>query len=55
MEDLDFKAKVEKRGRLTIPAAVRDLYGIDEGDFIAVKVEKIKPGGLAKPSAVIDS
>jgi len=55
MDDVDFKTKVEKRGRITIPAYVRELYEIDEGDFIAVKVEKIKSGGLAKPSAVIDS
>jgi AbrB family looped-hinge helix DNA binding protein len=55
MDDVDFKTKVEKRGRITIPSYVRELYEIEEDDFIAVKVEKIKSGKVAKPSAVIDS
>jgi AbrB family looped-hinge helix DNA binding protein len=33
--------KVIKDGRVTIPQEIREVEGIDEGDFIKITVEKI--------------
>lgn len=34
--------EMKKRGILTLPEAVRKALGIEEGDILVIKVEKLK-------------
>lgn len=34
--------KVIKDGRITIPQEIRELEGINEGDFLKITIEKIR-------------
>ena len=36
-----FKARVISRGRITIPDTLRELLGIEEGDFVEVQLKKV--------------
>ncbi len=43
MRDIDIISEIDKQGRLVIPANIRKLLNLDEGDFIKLRfVEKIK-------------
>jgi len=37
----EFEATVMKYGRITIPAEIREKQGIEDGDIVLVRVEKI--------------
>jgi len=37
----EFDATVIKYGRITIPTEIREKQGIEEGDIVRVRVEKI--------------
>jgi AbrB family looped-hinge helix DNA binding protein len=37
----EFEAVVMQLGRITIPASIREKQGIEEGDIVLVKVERI--------------
>ncbi len=34
--------KVIKDGRITIPSDIRELEGIEEGDFVKITIEKLE-------------
>jgi len=34
--------RVIKNGRITIPQEIRDLEGIEEGDYLKVTIEKVE-------------
>ena len=43
MRDIDIISEIDKQGRIVIPANIRKLLDLDEGDFIKLRfVEKIK-------------
>ena len=37
-----FPAKVERKFRIWIPRYVREIMKIDEGDYVEIKIRKIK-------------
>lgn len=39
---MEFVAKVIKFGRVTIPAEIRELLSIDEGDYVVVEVRRVR-------------
>jgi AbrB family looped-hinge helix DNA binding protein len=43
-EPLSAVVKVDKNGRITIPAEIRDLQDITDGDYIQIAVRKITKG-----------
>jgi len=43
MRDIDIISEIDKQGRIVIPANIRKLLNLDEGDFIKLRfVENLK-------------
>jgi bifunctional DNA-binding transcriptional regulator/antitoxin component of YhaV-PrlF toxin-antitoxin module len=42
-EEKNFVARVQKEFRIQIPEALRFIMGIVEGDYLEVKIKKVKP------------
>ena len=43
MRDIDIISEIDKQGRIVIPANIRKLLDLDEGDFIKLRfVENLK-------------
>ena len=38
---MEFVAKVIKFGRVTIPAEIRELLSIEEGDYVVVELRRV--------------
>lgn len=41
-EEVPILAKVVQKGRLSIPSIFRKFYGIDEGDFVVIKIVEVR-------------
>ena len=41
--DVTFTAKVQAIGRVAIPLEIRERLGIQKGDMITVRIEKVLP------------
>jgi len=40
--EMEVPAQVDKKGRVTISKNVRRLLGIEEGDFLLLKIKKVE-------------
>ena len=41
--DVTFTAKVQAIGRVAIPQEIRERLGIQKGDMVTVRIEKVLP------------
>jgi AbrB family looped-hinge helix DNA binding protein len=48
LDELNFVARVEKGFRVFIPRAVREVLGLEEGDYVEITIKKVKEGGGRK-------
>lgn len=44
MTDTEFVRRSSENGRLTLPKEVRELYGIQEGDFVRLRLVEVIRG-----------